>query len=248
MVRLQSVRYGKKLVRTLKLIAFESKKLSDQEVLVTVSMNLTEAKSKYQTRYFIYGNGDIKIENTFTPESNEIPMLPRLGMQMQLPKSFNQFEWFGRGPQENMSDRKTGYPVGHYKSSVAEQYHPYVRPQETGNKTDLRWMALTNKESIGLMVLAQSELSGSALPFDYKELYHSGKGNPQKHGAEIKLGEVISWQIDYKQMGVGGDTSWGAPVHAEYSIPAQDYSYEFILRPINGETDLNELRRIMQKT
>jgi len=225
------------------LIAFESKKQSDQEVLVTISMNLNEAKSKYQTRYFIYANGDIKVENTFTPESNDIPMLPRLGMQMQLPKAFNQFEWFGRGPQENMSDRKSGYPVSHYKSSVAEQYHPYVRPQETGNKTDLRWMALTNKESVGLMVLAESELSGSALPFDYKELYHSGKGNPQKHGAEIKVGDVISWQIDHKQMGVGGDNSWGAPVHAEYSIPSQDYKYMFILRPINGEKDLNELSK-----
>jgi len=126
---------------------------------------------------------------------------------------------------------------------VAEQYHPYVRPQETGNKTDLRWMALTNKESVGLMVLAESELSGSALPFDYKELYHSGKGNPQKHGAEIKVGDVISWQIDHKQMGVGGDNSWGAPVHAEYSIPSQDYKYMFILRPINGEKDLNELSK-----
>jgi len=224
-------------------LSFENKKLSDQEVLVTVSMKLSEAKSKYQTRYFIYANGDIKVENTFTPESNDIPMLPRLGMQMQLPKAFNQFEWFGRGPQENMSDRKSGYPVSHYKSSVAEQYHPYVRPQETGNKTDLRWMALTNKESVGLMVLAESELSGSALPFDYKELYHSGKGNPQKHGAEIKVGDVISWQIDHKQMGVGGDNSWGAPVHAEYSIPSQDYKYMFILRPINGEKDLNELSK-----
>jgi beta-galactosidase len=118
-----------------------------------------------------------------------------------------------------------------------------VRPQETGNKTDLRWMALFNNKSRGLMVISQSELAGSALPFDYKELYHSGKGNTQKHGAEIKNGEVISWQIDYKQMGVGGDTSWGAPVHAEYSIPSQDYKYEFILRPINGEKNLNELSK-----
>ena len=226
-----------------KVLSFESKQLSDQVVEIKVSFDLATVSSKYQTRYLVYGNGDIKIQNTYHPEAKNIPMLPRLGMQMQLPKSFNQMEWFGRGPQENMSDRKTGYPVGHYKSSVAKQYHPYVRPQETGNKTDLRWMALTNKEAVGLMVISESELSGSALPFDYKELYHSGKGNPQKHGAEIKTGEVISWQIDYKQMGVGGDTSWGAPVHSEYSIPAQDYSYEFILRPINGEKDLNELSK-----
>ena len=226
-----------------KVLSFESKKLSNQVIEVTVSLDLAAVSSKYQTRYLVYGNGDIKVQNTYHPESNDIPMLPRLGMQMQLPKSFNQIEWFGRGPQENMSDRKTGYPVGHYKSNVEDQYHPYVRPQETGNKTDLRWMALFNNKSLGLMVIAESELSGSALAFDYKELYHSGKEKPQKHGAEIKTGDVISWQIDYKQMGVGGDTSWGAPVHSEYSIPAQDYSYEFILRPINGEKDLNKLSK-----
>jgi beta-galactosidase len=228
-------------------LSFESKKLNNQVVEVTISLNLPTVSSKYQTRYLIYGNGDIKVKNTYHPEANDIPMLPRLGMQMQLPKAFNQIEWFGRGPQESMNDRKTGYPVGHYKSSVAEQYHPYVRPQETGNKTDLRWMALTNEQFLGLMVISESELAGSALPFDYKELYHSGKGNTQKHGAEIKAGEVISWQIDYKQMGVGGDNSWGAPVHSEYSIPAQDYSYEFILRPINGEKDLNELSKLRFK-
>lgn len=224
-------------------LSFKSNKLNKQTVEVVVSLDLPNISSKYQTIYTIYGNGDIKVKNIYIPESNAIPMLPRLGMQMQLPKIFDQIEWFGRGPQESMSDRKTGYPIGHYQSNVVNQYHPYVRPQETGNKTDLRWMALYDKSNIGLMVISQSELAGSALPFDYKELYHSGKGNTQKHGAEIKAGDLISWQIDYKQMGVGGDTSWGAPVHSEYSIPSQGYEYEFILRPINGESDLNELSK-----
>ena len=228
---------------TAKLLDFQTKKINNQLVEINITLDLPGVSSKYTTRYLVYGNGDIRVQNHYHPESNNITMLPRLGMQMQLSREFNKMEWFGRGPQENMTDRKSGYPVGHYKSNVNEQYHPYVRPQETGNKTDLRWMALFNNESLGLMVIAKSELAGSALPFDYKELYHSGKGKPQKHGAEIKNGDVISWQIDHKQMGVGGDTSWGAPVHSEYSIPAQDYKYEFILRPIKGENDLNELSK-----
>lgn len=120
---------------------------------------------------------------------------------------------------------------------------PYVRPQETGNKTDVRWIALTNSEGKGLMAIGAPLLSSSALAFDYKELYHPGKGKPNKHGNEIKKGDVISFQIDFKQMGVGGDNSWGAPVHAEYSIPVQPYCYSFILRPINGNKDLNELSK-----
>lgn len=221
--------------------------INPQQIEVNVQSNLASASSKYHTKYFISGNGDIEIENQFTPLSNDLPMIPRLGMQMQLPKEFNQLEWFGRGPQESMEDRKSAGIIDHYKGNVWEQYHPYVRPQETGNKTDLRWIALTNKDGKGIMAIGAPLLSGSALGFDYKQLYHEGKDKPNKHGDEIKQGDVTSFQIDYKQMGVGGDNSWGAPVHAEYCIPSKTYKYKFILRPINGEQDLNELSKLRIK-
>jgi beta-galactosidase len=225
------------------LISFISKQISPQQIELVVKLNMTSVSSKYETRYLISGNGDIEVENHFIPESNDLPMMPRLGMQMHLPKSFSNIEWFGRGPQETMWDRKSGAVVDHYKGMVWEQYHAYVRPQETGNKTDVRWIAVTNDDGKGLMAIGAPLLSSSALAFDYKELYHPGKGNPNKHGNEIKKGDVISFQIDYKQMGVGGDTSWGAPVHSEYSLPVQKYTYRFILRPINGEKNLNELSK-----
>ncbi|BAX79307.1 glycoside hydrolase family 2 TIM barrel-domain containing protein [Labilibaculum antarcticum] len=225
------------------LISFTSTQISPQQIELVVQLNLASASSKYKTRYLISGNGDIEVENHFTPESNDLSMIPRLGMQMQLPGSFSNIEWFGRGPQESMWDRKSGALVDHYKGTVWEQYHPYVRPQETGNKTDVRWIALTNNDGKGLMAIGAPLLSSSALAFDYQELYHPGKGKPNKHGNEIKKGEIISFQIDYKQMGVGGDNSWGAPVHAEYSLPAEEYTYSFILRPINAEKNLNELSK-----
>ncbi|RUT79700.1 glycoside hydrolase family 2 TIM barrel-domain containing protein [Ancylomarina longa] len=226
-----------------KLLSFTSKQINPQQIEIDVKLNLTSVSSKYETHYLISGNGDILVDNQFIPYTDELPMIPRMGMQMQLPKNFTKVEWFGRGPQENMWDRKSGAPVGHYKGTAWEQYHPYVRPQETGNKTDVRWIALSNKEGKGLMAIGAPLLSASALPFDYKQLYHSGKGNPQKHGNEIKQGDVISFQIDYKQMGVGGDNSWGAPVHAAYCLPVQPYHYRFILRPINGQKDLDELSK-----
>ncbi|RKE04099.1 beta-galactosidase [Marinifilum flexuosum] len=229
------------------LLSIETNQISAQQIEVIVKYNLPTASSSYKTKYLVSGNGDVEIENTFVPNSNDLPMIPRLGMQMQLPKEFSNIEWFGRGPQESMWDRKSGAMLDHYKGTVWEQYHPYVRPQETGNKTDLRWIALTNKDGKGLMAIGAPLLSGSALGFDYKELYHGGKDKPNKHGNAIKQGDVISFQIDYKQMGVGGDNSWGAPVHAEYCIPSQPYQYSFILRPINGEKDLNELSKTRVK-
>jgi beta-galactosidase len=230
-----------------KLVSTHVNQNISQQIEVLVKLDLPTVSSKYESKYIISGNGDVEIQNTYTPMSNDIPMMPRLGMQMQLPKEFSQLEWFGRGPQESMWDRKSGAMVDHYKGTVWEQYHPYVRPQETGNKTDVRWMALTNKNGKGLMAIGAPLLSSSALAFDYKELYHGGKDKPNKHGNAIRQGDVISFQIDYKQMGVGGDNSWGAPVHAEYSIPSQPYQYSFILRPINGQKDLNELSKLRLK-
>jgi beta-galactosidase len=230
-----------------KLVSTHVNQNISQQIEVLVKLDLPTVSSKYESKYIISGNGDVEIQNTYTPMSNDIPMMPRLGMQMQLPKEFSQLEWFGRGPQESMWDRKSGAMVDHYKGTVWEQYHPYVRPQETGNKTDVRWMTLTNKNGKGLMAIGAPLLSSSALAFDYKELYHGGKDKPNKHGNAIRQGDVISFQIDSKLMGGGGDNSWGAPVHAEYSIPSQPYQYSFILRPINGQKDLNELSKLRLK-
>jgi beta-galactosidase len=226
------------------LVKISSKQLSRQSIQVTVKSNLPNVQSKYQTIYTIYGDGAIKVENQFTPENADQAMIPRMGMQMQLPVEYNQMEWYGRGPQESYWDRKTGAAVGRYSGSVWEQYHPYVRPQETGNKEEVRWMALTNKEGFGIMAVGAPMISASALQFDYSKLYHAGKGNPQKHGNEIKKENLINFQIDYKQMGVGGDNSWGAPVHSEYSLPVQPYHYSFILRPVKAGENLMKVSKI----
>ncbi|HCO95569.1 MAG TPA: glycoside hydrolase family 2, partial [Phycisphaerales bacterium] len=168
--------------------------------------------------YAVYGSGDIVIKTTVTPRGGNIPKLPRFGMQMAIPGEFSTMSWFGRGPNESYWDRKTGSAVGLYSGPVEDNFHPYVRPQETGNKTDVRWLALTNKQGAGLLAVGMPLLSVSAWPFTMEDLEKA------THINELPRRKTITVNLDYKQMGVGGDDSWGARTHPEYTLPAKAYS------------------------
>jgi len=243
----------------IKLIDFKVTKKSKQEIAIESKFELTVIQSSYATRYSIYGNGAILIENRFVPGIENLPKLPRFGMMLKLPMEFKFMQWFGRGPHETYWDRKTSGEIGLYKGTVWQQFHPYPRPQETGNKTDVRWMALTNDAGIGLMAIGRQKLSTSAWQFDIGDLDYqeAAKGSESasglvpltaKHGADIFPRDIITWNIDYKQMGVGGDNSWRLPVHDEYTLPAQEYRYSFILFPIDGKnTDLGKIARSIQQ-
>jgi beta-galactosidase len=160
---------------------------------------------------------------------------------MSLPGDFSQVEWFGRGPHESYWDRKTSAAVGHYSGSVWDQTFPYVRPQETGNKTDVRWMALSNG-TIGLMAVGRPTFDGSVHQYPYRDLDHVKHG--QKHGKlDIQPKDQVDWLIDYKQLGVGGDNSWGARPHDQYTLFPKPYSYSFKLIPFKTEKDLSSLFR-----
>ena len=127
-----------------------------------------------------------------------------------------------------------------HSGKIEEQFHRYSRPQETGNKTDVRWMEVSS-EDLKLKVSGKELLNTSVWPFDMKELdFNSDDGAESasglvpvttKHGADIEIGDSVQWNIDYLQMGVGGDTSWGRLVHPEYTIPAiKNYSYSFTIQ------------------
>jgi beta-galactosidase len=106
----------------------------------------------YSTTYTILGNADVIISNSFNKVSDKLPEIPRMGMQMQLPVEFANLKWFGRGPHDNYADRKRSADVGLYESTVADQYVPYIRPQENGYKTDTRWLTLTDDNGTGILV------------------------------------------------------------------------------------------------
>jgi len=206
---------------------------------VKVKSILTNVNTTYNTTFTVTEDEEIDINIEFIPQIDNLPFIPRLGLQMEISSDFNNVEWFGRGPHENYCDRKDSAPIGHYSSNVNKEFHRYVRPQETGNKEDLKWIQLSNNEGIDIRISSDNNFSASTLPFKYKQLYHAGKHKPNKHGGEIKKEDIISVQINHKQMGVGGDDSWGAPVHSEYSIPVKKYSYSFKIKFSDEKTDYN---------
>jgi beta-galactosidase len=206
---------------------------SATEVVVTVESILAAGESPHTARYTIYGTGDVIVDVSFMPGRADLPELPRFGMQMTLPAAFDTISWFGRGPHENYWDRRTSAAVGLYTGPIAEQIHPYVRPQESGYKTDVRWVALTNREGYGLLAVGVPLISTSAtlyLPADYEPL----RGLGQRRMSDMIPRDVVVFNVDYRQMGVGGDTSWGAKTHPEYTLPARPYAYRFRLRPFSS--------------
>lgn len=192
---------------------------------VTAEASLPPAGSKTRTSYTVYGDGVIEVESALSPAAGA-PELPRVGMQMLIPGEFNHVEWYGRGPQETYWDRKTGAAVGIYRSTVDELWTPYVEPQENGNRTDVRWVSFTNASGTGFRAIGLPELYFSAWPFRMSELERA------KHSAEIRMSQEITVNLDHRQMGVGGDDSWGAQPHAEYRLPAKPYAYRFRLEPV----------------
>lgn len=165
------------------------------------------------------------------------PELPRFGVRFALPGKFENVAWFGKGPHENYIDRNTAAFVDLYESKVSEQYFPYVRPQENGYKTDLRWMTLTDESGHGLLIDAMPLFSGSALNNSIEDFDQGSKHN-HRHTKDIKPRDKVFVNVDLKQMGVGGDNSWGALPHSQYLLPAGDYSFKFRLKPwFAGEFD-----------
>ncbi len=224
--------------RTVKSVEVEQ--LKDQVIRVTAESTIPAGtNSMFKTVYMVYGSGDIQVDATFNSDSKNLPELPRFGMQMAIPSSYNNLTWLGRGPQESYWDRKTGAAFGLYSGPVVENVHPYVRPQENGNKSDVRWMALTDSEGLGIIAIGMPTIDFSAWPYTMKELEQA------THIHELpQQSDIITVNIDYKQMGVGGDNSWRALTHPEYMLPAGPYSYSFRLSPYTPKLgDMNSLAR-----
>ncbi len=211
------------------------------QVTIEINFDLPDVKSKYRTLYQIFGSGDVIVENHFIPRDKELPELPRFGMTMQLPKAFEQVQWYGRGPHENYWDRNTSALVGVYKSTVREQFEPYVSPQENSYKTDVRWVAFLNNKGNGLMAVGMPLICFSALHHTNEDLTQKSRGT--MHPSDLKEQDFVFLNLDYKQMGVGGDDSWGARPHPQYTLPAQEYSYKFLMMPVTKNDDLMKMSK-----
>lgn len=210
-------------------------------VTVTTSFDLKEQESALQVIYRIRPNGAVNVAMHFTPGKKQLPEMPRLGMRMVLPAEYDQMTWLGRGPQENYADRKDFASIGLYSASVWEQYHPYVRAQETANKCDVRWVALRNQAGEGLLVTGEKPLSVSAWNFPMEDFLYRPFDCGRLHGGSIEKKDMVWLNIDHMQMGVGGDNTWGAQVHPEYTITPCAWQYNFTIQPLNAQSDAVEL-------
>ena len=165
------------------------------------------------------------------PRQQSMPDLFKFGMTMNMACEFDQVEFYGRGPVENYSDRNSSQFLGVYKSSVADQYYPYIRPQENGNKTDVRWWRVTNADGLGLEFYSDAPLSMSSLNYATADL-DEGPNKHNVHAGDLTPRPYTVVHIDKAQYGLACVNSWGATPLEEYKLHYGDYSYRFVIKPL----------------
>lgn len=214
--------------------------------------NQDETIAKHNTAYTVFGSGDVVVENHFKMTKNNLPEIVRMGTNLIMPRQFDQMAWLGRGPHESYWDRKTGAFVGLYEGSVADQFWAYIRPQENGNKTDVRWMTITDRAGNGLFFAGMPLLEVSAhhnLQEDLESMERTdgrqreGDQVVNRHINDVKPRDLTSVNVDYRQMGVGGDNSWGAWTHDQYRLTGKEYKYSFRMKGIGPEDSATELAK-----
>ena len=158
----------------------------------------------------------------------------RFGMQLQMPENDEYIQYYGNGPFENYIDRNNSSFIGLYKQTVDEQFYPYVRPQETGTKTGVRWWQQTNRGGTGLKFYSDTALSISALHYSIESL-DDGMEKHQRHSALVPEVNYTNVCIDKVQMGLGCINSWGAIPLDKYLLHYGDYKFSFIIEPVKSK-------------
>lgn len=201
-------------------------------VEVTAMYQHTDSRSQITLVYRTYINGIMEINMKLIPTIKGLPELPRFGLSTVLSSAYSNLDWYGRGPHENYCDRNKSAFTDLYQSTVQAQYYPYSRPQETGYKTDVQWVTVTDIQSKGLLISSPEPLGFSALPYGTQELDCITSGN-YRHPIDLVKTPFTYVHFDKKQMGVGGDNSWGARPHEAYQIKPEEIQGYFYIKPIN---------------
>jgi len=206
-------------------------RLSRSAIRIDAESTIPVGNTEYHNTYTVYGNGDVVVTTTIEPDPDRQPMM-RLGMQMQIPDEFTNVKWYGRGPHETYWDRKTGANIAIHSMKTEELAFPYIRPQENANRTDVRWVAFTNNQGLGFMAIGEPMMNFSAWPYTQRQLTEA------THTYQLPSDTgFFTVNLDYKQMGVGGDTSWmnTARPHPQYRLEARPYTYSICIRPVTPE-------------
>lgn len=203
-------------------------------VNVEATYNIKESNATLVLSYNINNIGEVRINQKMVADkATKAPHMFRFGMEAQLPVSFDHIEYYGRGPIENYSDRNSSTFIGRYNQTVAEQFYPYIRPQENGNKTDIRWWIQRNVNGDGIRITASEPFSASALNYT-TQILDDGIRKDQRHSEELKPANLVNLHIDKVQMGLGCITSWGHKPLEKYMLPYADYDFTFTIKPIKN--------------
>ena len=212
----------------IKLTSF-NQRTENNQVIVESAYDMPGVSAKLALTYVINNAGAIKI----TPEADsrqERQSLRTCSVSVcrcPMPRSFETVEYYGRGPVENYSDRNHCTDLGIYRQSVTEQFYPYIRPQENGTKTDIRWWKMLNQSGSGIKIVAEAPFSASALHYTIESL-DEGLDKQQGHSQEVEEADLTNLCIDKVQAGLGCEDSWGRIARPEYLVPYADYEFTFI--------------------
>ncbi len=202
---------------------------------VTANYEMPSVKAQLKLAYTLNPEGKLTVEQSLCVDSaaQQKPWLPRFGMQMVMPVAFSNIEYYGRGPIENYADRNTSAFIGHYTSIVEKEYWRYVRPQESGNKTDVRWWIVKDCKGQGLRFSGVKPLECTTLPYLTSDLDDGMiKEDKHSHSGDLTPRDFSVVTIADRQMGLGCVDSWGAWPMRKYLIPYADQSYTFVIEPV----------------
>ncbi len=205
---------------------------SDTAIEVVASYILPDAPSVYRIYYTVFGDGSLRYDISWRKETEILPELPRFGMLFTLKKRYDNFSWYGRGPQENYSDRKTAAFVGSYSAKVGETRFDYARPQATGNHTDVKFASVTDNSGNGLAVYGIQPLEVTALDVSTNDLDTTNE-KQLRHINDVNADPCrVFLNVDLCQRGLGGDNSWELPPHDDYRLTENTYDYSFVIKPL----------------
>ena len=200
---------------------------------VVAELYLKETESTLTLTYTLNNNGELTVEQDLkvNPDAENKPNLLRYGMELQMPKEFDRVEFYGKGPNENYADRNNSDRLGIFTQLVKDQYYPYVRPQEFGNKTQVRYWKVLTKDNKGLEFFSNEPMECSSLNYLISDLYRGPVKN-QEHSGDLVPRDFTSVHISQRQMGLGCVDTWGSLPIEKYMLPYQDYAFKFVLRPV----------------
>jgi beta-galactosidase len=215
-----------------KLIASAINNNADGSYTVNFKKELLNAEATVEQLITVFADGTLKVDNRLTAVKGKYPLLLRVGTNLELNDQYQNIQFYGRGPWENYWDRKTASLVGVYNQKVKDQYFNYARPQESGNKTEVRWVNFTNKKGEGLQFVYEKDLlSFAALPYSLDDL-DPEQDKKQYHSGELTLRNKVYLHMDLQQTGLQGIDSWGAMPLKKYRIPYTNQQYSYWIKPI----------------